>query len=244
MSSSSSDGNETFYIIVGAAAGGGIAACVALSFLALKRRHASAGSITAVPEEGFSLPNKIASGVSHNGVNNKQMVSTEIILREDDPEVSTLGDPVYNGGMMNIGLETNLDEQTASVENDYDYHKHYLKSQGIESIGSVERLSSDASLDIRYGSERIELRAPAGKLGMVIDTPAGGVPMVHAIKADSPMAYHVNVGDRLITVDGDDVTCMTAMQVSKLIALKSDQERVMVFVRGFEIEYGSESLGV
>jgi hypothetical protein len=225
--------NETLYIIVGAAAGGGVAALVALTFLALRRRHLSSsqGSVAAVPKP---TPEKGEA---------KTLVSSEIMFREDELEVSTLGDPVFGGGGMNMnGGETHPDEQTASVGNDYDYHKQYLKSQGIVSLDSEGRMSSDVSLEIQYGSERFEIRVPPGKLGMVIDTPNGGVPMVHAIKADSALSSQVKVGDRLIFVDGDDVTFMTAMQVSRLIALKADQQRDMVFLRGYDVEIGGDSI--
>lgn len=79
--------------------------------------------------------------------------------------------------------------------------------------------------------KRFEVQVPPGKLGMVIDTPNGGVPVVHAIKPESVLANKVKVGDRLISVDGEDVTTMTAVQVSKLISIKSNKQRVLVFVR-------------
>jgi hypothetical protein len=41
--------------------------------------------------------------------------------------------------------------------------------------------------------ERFDVVAPAGKLGMVIDTPNGGVPVVHAIKETSVLADQVRV---------------------------------------------------
>jgi len=80
--------------------------------------------------------------------------------------------------------------------------------------------------------ERFDVVAPAGKLGMVIDTPNGNIPVVHAIKETSVLADQVRVGDRLLSVDGEDCVGMTAMQVSKLISLKSEKPaRVLVFAR-------------
>ncbi len=57
------------------------------------------------------------------------------------------------------------------------------------------------------------------------------VPVVHAIKTESILSTSVQVGDRLVSVDREDVTAMTAVQVSKLISLKSDKKRVLAFVR-------------
>lgn len=94
--------------------------------------------------------------------------------------------------------------------------------------------ADDASFEQQFAQpeERFDVVAPAGKLGMVIDTPNGGSPVVHAIKDTSVLSDRVRVGDRLLSVDGDDCTAMTAMQVSKLISLKSEKPaRVLVFAR-------------
>ena len=97
----------------------------------------------------------------------------------------------------------------------------------------------DASFEQQYdqeqgftGEEKFDVTVPPGKLGMVIDTPNGSVPIIHAIKADSVLAGKVQVGDRLLSVDSEDVTNLTAVQVSKLISLKSKEERVLAFARG------------
>jgi C-terminal processing protease CtpA/Prc len=74
--------------------------------------------------------------------------------------------------------------------------------------------------------------APAGNLGMVLDNPNGGAPVVHSIEDTSVLVDRVRVGDRLLAVDGEDCTAMTAMQVSKLISLKSEKPaRVLLFAR-------------
>ena len=94
--------------------------------------------------------------------------------------------------------------------------------------------ADDASFEEQFidPEERFDVVAPAGKLGMVIDTPSGGIPVVHAIKDTSVLVDQVCVGDRLLSVDGEDCTGMTAMQVSKLISLKSEKPaRVLVFAR-------------
>eukprot|EP00540_Astrosyne_radiata_P016877 CAMPEP_0116863510 /NCGR_PEP_ID=MMETSP0418-20121206/24271_1 /TAXON_ID=1158023 /ORGANISM="Astrosyne radiata, Strain 13vi08-1A" /LENGTH=666 /DNA_ID=CAMNT_0004498557 /DNA_START=19 /DNA_END=2019 /DNA_ORIENTATION=- len=94
--------------------------------------------------------------------------------------------------------------------------------------------SDDSSFEQQFVDfeGRFEIVAPTGKLGMVIDTPSGGVPIVHAIKETSVLADRVQVGDRLMSVDDEDTTGMTAMQVSRLISLKADNpSRVLVFSR-------------
>jgi C-terminal processing protease CtpA/Prc len=79
--------------------------------------------------------------------------------------------------------------------------------------------------------ERFTVNVPAGKLGMVIDTPEGSLPIVHAIKEWSILENTVKMGDKLIFVDDEDVTEMTAVEISKLISLRSDRPRSLVFHR-------------
>lgn len=81
--------------------------------------------------------------------------------------------------------------------------------------------------------ECFEVSVPAGKLGIIIDlSPESGEPVVRAMRPDSVLANKVKVGDRLLSLDGEGCTEMSAEQVSKLIAVKSDQEvRKIMFVR-------------
>ena len=158
------------------------------------------------------------------------------------------------GGMLMNGQDK--DDITASVGDDYSYAKQYRKSQyangmardrmlsedytkgssaNSSALGHLNSIvSDDASFEQQFFAqeERFDVVAPAGKLGMVIDTPQGGSPVVHAIKQESVLYDQVRVGDRLISVDGEDCRTMTAMQVSKLISLKAEKPaRVLVFVR-------------
>jgi PDZ domain len=74
--------------------------------------------------------------------------------------------------------------------------------------------------------------APPGKLGVVIDTPDDGAPVVHAVKDTSIIADQIHVGDKLIAVDDEDVRSMTAIKVSKLISRKSaNPSRKLTIVR-------------
>jgi len=80
--------------------------------------------------------------------------------------------------------------------------------------------------------EVLEIDAPAGKLGVVIDTPDDGAPVVHAVKDSSVIADQICVGDKLIAVDDEDVRSMTAIKVSKLISKKSaNPSRKLTIVR-------------
>jgi membrane-associated protease RseP (regulator of RpoE activity) len=80
---------------------------------------------------------------------------------------------------------------------------------------------SEAFRNSGIREEVLVINAPAGKLGVVIDTPDDGAPVVHAVKDSSVIADQIQVGDKLIAVDDDDVRSMTAIKVSKLISKKS-----------------------
>jgi len=105
--------------------------------------------------------------------------------------------------------------------------------QSTLSRDNVSLFTDDQSFERMYGveDERIEITAPAGKLGVVIDTPLSGNPIVHAIKDTSVLADQVQLGDKLVSMDGIDTTQMSAMKVSKLISSKAQNQRILVFHR-------------
>ena len=133
----------------------------------------------------------------------------------------------------NTNTSSNRDRMTSA---DFTQMSSNENSTSMSKLGKIgENLfADDASFEQQFAEpeERFDVVAPAGKLGMVIDTPAGSTPVVHAIKDTSVLASQVRVGDRLLSVDDEDCTGMTAMQVSKLISLKSEKPaRVLTFSR-------------
>lgn len=112
----------------------------------------------------------------------------------------------------------------------------YLKVSGVTESGGVSIFSGDPTFDQIYEAnvhdEMLNIYAPAGKLGVVIDTPNEGAPVVHAVKETSIIAGKIQVGDKLVAVDDDDVRTMTAIKVSKLLSQKSNNEsRKLTVVR-------------
>eukprot|EP00984_Skeletonema_dohrnii_P009924 scaffold3820_cov77-Skeletonema_dohrnii-CCMP3373.AAC.3 len=83
-------------------------------------------------------------------------------------------------------------------------------SRGNDGYGRYDNGSGAAP------QETFTIDAPKGKLG--VDS--------------SPIADRIQVGDKLIAVDEEDVTSMSAIQVSKLLARKSEQNvRKLTIVR-------------
>ena len=106
--------------------------------------------------------------------------------------------------------------------------------------------TKDPTFDALYGSaspigaplagavkeEIIDVYCPPGKLGVVIDTPDDGAPVVHAVKDSSVVADQVKVGDKVVAVDDEDVRVFTAIKVSKMISRKSaNPTRKLTLVR-------------
>lgn len=241
-----SGGGLGIAVIAGASVGG--AALLILCGLLLKRSRDG---------EGYEETQGRTGSLSSTDPGRK--IAAEILVEPQD-DVSTLGDPMFApGGMLIGGLEK--DEATASAGDNYEYAKQYRQgdvdnapdrsrllsednytktsSANSTTLSKLGRMSDslfedDASFEQQFAvpEQRFDVLAPAGKLGMVIDTPNGGAPVVHAIKDTSVLADRVRVGDRLMSVDGEDCTAMTAMQVSKLISLKSEKPtRVLLFAR-------------
>jgi hypothetical protein len=163
--------------------------------------------------------------------------SAEILLENRMDDVSTLGDPVGLGPYN--AQQLGRDERTASFgENDYDYAKHTSSLLGAgPNAGGGFVANDDKEFEQQYElttmdtERRLEFVVPPGKLGMVIDTPDNGPPLVHAVKTGSILDGKVQVGDLLMAVDDQNVTDWSAVQVSKFIAARSDRRRTLVFWR-------------
>jgi len=97
----------------------------------------------------------------------------------------------------------------------------------VANSGEEDTVSKSASVanysdsDIQIEEDQFVVYAPAGKLGLVVDNPDDGAPVVHAIKEDSVLADQVQVGDRLVGVDEVDVRALSPVKVSKLISKRS-----------------------
>jgi C-terminal processing protease CtpA/Prc len=75
------------------------------------------------------------------------------------------------------------------------------------------------------------VRVPPGFLGFRVFSTNGGVPVVGDIRDDSILRGRVQIGDKLISVDQQDVSKMSGEQVSKLIGSKREYYRLLIFVR-------------
>jgi hypothetical protein len=242
----SNGGENLKFIIIGAVFGALSISLIAIFLYARKRGRKKSVSVSVVRKRSVR---KL-----------EERLGADIVMDKQD-DISTLGDPMYvPGGMIiNTALERDETVTPSIVSGDWDYARNYGRSFGpnlrtrsdtlqssmngsmgeLSSFGTLAKMdnsiySDDMSFEQQFVDieDRFEIDAPAGKLGMVIDTPSGGVPFVHAIKSSSVLADRVQIGDRLISVDDEDTTGLTAMQVSKMISGKAEnRSRILVFLR-------------
>lgn len=93
----------------------------------------------------------------------------------------------------------------------------------------------DEEIDSIQG-ELMDVFVPPGKLGIIINTPDEGPPVIHIVKETSAVLDQIRVGDKLIAIDDEDVENMTAVQVSKLISFKSSNpQRKFTIVRPYDV---------
>lgn len=161
-------------------------------------------------------------------------------------DVSTLGDPIPESA-----AGRSREDQSTLGESSlpYDFQKAYLdvhssnmeggpqgtvsslEDQGL--TGVVPSPFEDISIGTGFSMEdQFEVVAPPGPLGLILESNAeDGCPSVHKVKPTSVLANVVHIGDRLLSVDSEDVTNMTANEVSHIIAAKKRERRIFVFAR-------------
>eukprot|EP00522_Entomoneis_paludosa_P008786 CAMPEP_0172446684 /NCGR_PEP_ID=MMETSP1065-20121228/6229_1 /TAXON_ID=265537 /ORGANISM="Amphiprora paludosa, Strain CCMP125" /LENGTH=783 /DNA_ID=CAMNT_0013197873 /DNA_START=22 /DNA_END=2373 /DNA_ORIENTATION=+ len=200
---------------------------VAAVFL-YRRRKNKADPKSREDQDEVSLPISAPPPPAEEGA------TTELIIGED--EISALYEP-------SIGAYSYDAEQSMSTV-DYDYSK--VASGGgnrsvVSSAGGTlgentmqDSLTQTTPTTDRFGrwtsmsSKLLDdepstytVAAPAGKLGVVVDTPDEGAPVIHAVKDTSVLHGKVHVGDRLLAVDDEDVSTMSAVNISRLISKKA-----------------------
>jgi len=78
--------------------------------------------------------------------------------------------------------------------------------------------------------ELVEVVAPAGKLGITLDSSQGS-PIVDEVSEDSPLFGKIMVGDVLVEVDSVDTRTMASSAIAELLAVKANEERKFVVER-------------
>lgn len=121
-----------------------------------------------------------------------------------------------------------LEIQLSSLDND----QVTVSSVGASSIaGSFSTIGSRSRAAKVSRKKRIVVLVPPGKLGVVLANRSGNKGTVVAeIRKTSVLHGMISQGDRLLAVDGEDVTGMTMSQVTALMTSKASLERRLTIV--------------
>jgi Malectin domain len=247
MDDGPSDSEDMMYIglIVGVAAAGCAMLVVAFTIICIRMRnrrrvqeveHVADASVTVKDKGMTSTPSEIDQA---NG---------------DTEDISTLGDPFPSGthdkndvDMATVGstsLEYDYNRAFADVESVSEsytcestagdsYRQSVANPDDLLSINDIMSATGDMNVGAIFPPEiEYNIMAPPGMLGLILETStADGRPMVNNIRPSSVLADTVMVGDRLVSVDGEDVSAMTASNVSQIIASRQAMARVLIFKR-------------
>jgi C-terminal processing protease CtpA/Prc len=77
-----------------------------------------------------------------------------------------------------------------------------------------------------------DVDVPPGDLGLALGTCEEGVAIVATLTKFSPLTDKVKVGDRLVALDGKDISTMIATTIKRLLVSKEfNQNRRLTFAR-------------
>lgn len=97
----------------------------------------------------------------------------------------------------------------------------------LESVPeSVEEATESADAQVRT------VIAPAGKLGVIIDTTPGQTTLVHEVLDKSPMIGLIQPGDQILSIDGITTSNMSMEAIAALLKSTADHPRRFVVRSG------------
>jgi len=113
-----------------------------------------------------------------------------------------------------------------------------LSATGTEYAPSPTRLARNDTPTNNSTDAKIDIIAPSGKLGVVLDSPPeGGMARVSDIKEYCLIKDEIHLGDKVIAIDDEDVSTMKAFDITKLLASRRSQaERKITVLRGSQAE--------
>lgn len=138
-----------------------------------------------------------------------------------------------------------MSEQSRSVANDLLRLEMQLAMVGSQDnnaaaaagAGSSASVASRASRKSRSSARRtvavarrnkVTIQAPPGKLGIILANKADSKgTVVSGVRSSSVLSEKISPGDRIVAIDGEDVSLMTVSEITTIMARKSDFERTL-----------------
>ena len=132
-----------------------------------------------------------------------------------------------------------MSEQSRSVANDLLRLEMQLAMvgsnaaalEGPRSTRSARPQPPAASTSRRMATarrSRITIQAPPGRLGIILANKADARgTVVSGIRSSSALVDRISPGDRIVAIDGEDVSLMTVSEITTIMARKGDFERTL-----------------
>jgi hypothetical protein len=130
-----------------------------------------------------------------------------------------------------------LEMQLAMVGSQENVEEAHVRTGGsvASSVGGASRASraSRTSSATRRASalvrrSKVDVVAPPGKLGIILANKADSKgTVVSGVRTSSVLAEKISPGDRIVAIDGEDVSRMTVSEITTIMARKSDFERIL-----------------
>jgi hypothetical protein len=99
------------------------------------------------------------------------------------------------------------------------------------SVAAAAAATSSSSSIMPAATILVEITAPAGKLGIILDTVEGKGPIVHRVHSESPLKGKVLEGDVICSINGVDTRPMNATHITNIMMETADAERLLVLER-------------
>lgn len=105
---------------------------------------------------------------------------------------------------------------------------HRSNSRGSHRAGGSGSSSRNRQMSSSSRRSRVTVLAPPGKLGIILANKADSKgTVVSGVRTSSALVEKVSPGDRIVAIDGEDVSLMTVSEITTIMARKSDFERTL-----------------
>jgi hypothetical protein len=155
-------------------------------------------------------------------------VSAEEALNNEEPDETRAS---LGGEELQQTVASALDKYGSPKTNAIDAAK--TKTSLSTEEASNEKDSGESEASQRKEQPRKTVVAPPGSLGIIISnrTKSKGS-VVSDVRTTSVLKGKISPGDRIIAIDGEDVSHMTASEISRLIAGKTHSEKKLTLTNG------------
>lgn len=140
------------------------------------------------------------------------MISRSVVsgLEDTAPNTTKSGSRMGGNSLLRHTLSFGTDSSSLpSLPSSLPSHVGSVGTNASSLTGTKTNSTTSAKLQNIKG-EMIIVNAPAGRLGIFIDTTDNGLPFIHRISDKCPIAKQIRLNDMIIAVDGKDIRNLSA----------------------------------